>query len=426
MHARSRALVAAVLVAVLALTVGTAANARNTKQDSGKQLTGYFIQWGVYSGFEVKNVDTSGDASKLTQLNYAFSNAAPDSSGNVVCQSGDPWADWQRPVGAASSVDGNDSSGPVQGNLGQLRLLKAAHPQLRVLMSIGGWTWSKYFSDAALTPQSRETFVKSCIDLWIKGNLPGAPAGAAAGIVDGFDLDWEWPGSDGNTGNIIRPQDKQDFTELVKEFRKQLDKLGHTQTKRDYLLTAFLPAAASKIDAGFEVKKIFKDLDYGNLQGYDLHGPWEPTTNHQANLFENPADPTPQPHFSVDTTVRAYLSRGAPAEKITIGVPFYSHGWSGVPPANNGLFQPGTGTGDLLYKNAASLLGSGYTRYWDPVGQDAWLYNGSTFYTFDDPAVMSLKAQYVQRMHLGGAMFWELSGDTSDGQLVSALSAGLG
>jgi chitinase len=338
----------------------------------------------------------------------------------VVCQSGDSWADWQRPVAAANSVDGNDSSGPVQGNLGQLRLLKQKHPQLRVLMSIGGWTWSKWFSDAALTAQSRQTFVKSCIDLWIKGNLPGAPAGAAAGIIDGLDLDWEWPGSDGNAGNIIRPEDKHNFTELVAEFRKQLDAL-----KPGYLLTAFLPAAESKIDAGFEVKKIFRNLDYGNLQGYDLHGPWETTTNHQANLFENPADPTPQPHFSVDATVNAYLQRGAPADKVTIGVPFYSHGWSNVPPANFGLFQTGTGTGDLLYKDAATLLGSGYTRYFDPVAKDAWIFNGNTFYTFDDPSVMTIKAKYVRNKGLGGAMFWELSGDTPDGQLVSALAAGL-
>src|SRR3954454_231456 len=232
MKVRLRVFAVLALVAVAGLVIATTAGAKTAK-DSKKQLTGYFIQWGVYSGFEVNNVQTSGAANRLTQLNYAFSNAAPDANGNVVCQSGDSWADWQRPVAAANSVDGQDSSGPVQGNLGQLRLLKAAHPQLKVLMSIGGWTWSKYFSDAALTVQSRETFVKSCIDLWIKGNLPGAPAGVAAGIIDGFDLDWEWPGSDGNVGNIIRPQDKQDFTELVKEFRKQLDKLGHTQTKRD-------------------------------------------------------------------------------------------------------------------------------------------------------------------------------------------------
>jgi chitinase len=111
--------------------------------------------------------------------------------------------------------------------------------------SLGGWTFSKYFSDAALTAASREHFVSSCIDLFIKGNLPGAPDGAAAGLFDGIDLDWEWPGSEGNAGNIIRAEDKQNFTKLAAEFRRQLDEYGAT-TGEDYLLTSFLPAAPGR------------------------------------------------------------------------------------------------------------------------------------------------------------------------------------
>jgi chitinase len=103
----------------------------------------------------------------------------------------------------------------------------------------------KYFSDAALTAASREHFVSSCIDLFIKGNLPGAPDGAAAGLFDGIDLDWEWPGSEGNAGNIIRAEDKQNFTKLAAEFRRQLDEYGAT-TGEDYLLTSFLPAAPGR------------------------------------------------------------------------------------------------------------------------------------------------------------------------------------
>ena len=390
-----------------------------------KLVVGYYVQWGLYGGYFVKNVETSGSAAKLDVIDYAFGNVAPNADGDIVCQSGDPWADYQTPY--LPQVDGvvPDPNDPMLGNFQQLKALKQLHPNLKVVMSLGGWTWSKYFSDAALTKASREKLVSSCIDLFIKGNLPGLAPGAGAGVFDGFDLDWEWPGSDGNTGNIIRPEDKQNFTLLVKEFRKQLDKYGNTTTKRDYVLTAFLPAARSKIDAGFEVKKIFKDLDWGTVQGYDLHGSWEAFTNHQANLFSSPGDPTPQPHFSVNDTVNAYLDRGAPANKIVVGVPFYSQGWTGASSTNNGLFQTASGLGTQNYWVSRGLLSSGFTRYYDSVSMDAWIFDGSTFWTFDDPAVMQIKGQYVQAQGLGGLMFWELSGDTPDGELISAIASSL-
>jgi chitinase len=131
------------------------------------------------------------------------------------------------------------------------------------------------------------------------------------------------------------------------------------------------------------------------------------------------------PHFSVDTTVKAYLDRGAPAAKVVVGAPFYSQHWEGVTNANNGLFQPGTGAASANYKAVAPLLGSGYTRYFDAVSQTAWIFNGSSFYTFDDPAVMTLKGDYVRDRGLGGIMFWDLTGDTASGDLINGISAGL-
>jgi chitinase len=395
----------------------------------GTELVGYYIQWGLYGrGYTVKNVETSGSADRLTVLNYAFGNVAPDASGDVVCQSGDPWADYGIPYDATTSVDGRASSWPFQGNFQQLKALKGLHPKLKVLISLGGWTWSKYFSDAALTEASRRTLVASCIDLFIKGNLAGTPPGTGAGVFDGFDVDWEWPGSDGNSGNHIRAEDRKNFTKLLAEFRRQLDALGN-----DYLLTAFLPAAPAKIDAGFEVAKIFKYLDYGSVQGYDLHGAWEPVTNHQSNLFTSPLDPS-SPRFSVADTVAAYRARGAPADRIVVGVPFYSRGWSGVAAANNGLYQPATGAAPGVweagvndYKVVKTLVGAGYTRYDDFRSGASWLYSPADgiFWTFDDPIVLAAKAAFVRAAGLGGVMFWELSGDTANGELVSVLADAL-
>ncbi len=429
------------LVATAAVPLASADRGRGHDRSSRAEVVGYFIQWGIYGrGYFVKDVATSGSAAKLTAINYAFVNVAPAAAGDpgVVCKLGDEWADYQRPWTAAESVDGQEVTWPrpILGNFQQLQALKALYPNVKVLASLGGWTWSKYFSDAALTSASRERFVSSCIDLLIKGNIPspgwggmGGP-GAAAGIFDGIDLDWEWPGSDGNVGNIIRPEDKRNFTRLAREFRSQLDDYGE-QTGADYLLTAFLPAAPAKIDAGFEVDEIFESLDFGTVQGYDLHGAWETTTNHQSNLFTSRRDPA-SPRFSVDATVNAYLRRGAPRRDLVAGVPFYSRGWSSVGSAGNGLYQAASGpapgvweAGVNDYDVVKGFAGSGYTRFWDKRAGAAWLFDGATFWTLDDPAVMTKKADYVRRNRLGGLMFWELSGDTPDGELIGAIADGL-
>jgi chitinase len=425
-------------VAVMA-TASAAATDQSQKGVGSTQVVGYFTEWGIYGRqYRVKDVSTSGSAARLDVINYAFANVTPDADGNVVCKLADEWADYQVPWTADQSVTGEAVTWPrpILGNFQQLQALKTLYPSLRVVISLGGWTFSKYFSEAALTDSSRQKFVSSCIDLFLKGNLPdpgwggmGGP-GAAAGVFDGIDLDWEWPGSEGNAGNIIRPEDKQNFTKLVEEFRRQLDTYGQTAGKH-YLLTSFLPAAPAKIDAGFEVRKIFASLDFGTVQGYDLHGAWESTTNHQSNLYTSKDDPA-SPSFSVDDTVHAYVDRGAPASELVIGVPFYSRGWSGVAAMNRGLYQlssapaPGvweTGVND--YEVTEGLLSSGFTRYWDGKAFAAWLFDGTTFWTFDDPIVMKHKAHYVLKNDLGGIMFWELSGDTPDGELIEALAEGL-
>ena len=186
---------------------------------------GYFVQWGIYGrDFVVRDLEDNGSAARLTHINYAFGNVTEDG----VCASADAWADYQVPFGADRAVDGvaDEPGQPLYGNFNQLKKLKAKHPDLKVLISLGGWTLSKFFSDAALTPQSRQAVVESCIDLFIKGNLPGLVPGAGAGVFDGIDLDWEWPGSEGNVGNVIHAEDKQNFTALVAEFRRQLDVYG--------------------------------------------------------------------------------------------------------------------------------------------------------------------------------------------------------
>ncbi|WP_329425161.1 glycosyl hydrolase family 18 protein [Streptosporangium sp. NBC_01495] len=428
---------------------------------SGYARIGYFVQWGIYGRqYFVRNLDTTGAAAKLTHLNYAFGNIDPV---NLTCLqgvtkgttpnpqdpnqgdgSGDADADYGRPMSAAQSVDGVADTGweKLRGNYNQLRKLKAKYPNLKVLISLGGWTYSKYFSDVAATDAARKKFVSSCIDTYIKGNLPvyngaGGP-GSAAGIFDGIDLDWEWPGSEGHAGNHIGPNDKANNTLLIAEFRRQLDALTQ-ETGRRYQLTAFTPADPAKIAAGWDLPEVARSLDIFNVQGYDFHGAgsdnsWEPNrAGHQGNLYTDAEDPYPF-HFSVEDTVDVYLQAGVNPRKITIGLAYYGRGWQGV--ADGGRFgewQSATGAapgqfpdeaGTRGYANLlASVPGCAVRHDEQSVATYCYTGNGGQWWTFDDVWSIGKKTAWLRSKGLLGAMVWEMSGDT--GTLTTALDAGL-
>jgi chitinase len=431
---RAHRLLASAAACVLALTLApsaTAADASGRGRDDFVKV-GYFVQWGIYArSFFVKNLEDNGSAGRLTHINYAFGKVAPNDDGEVVCLSADPWADYQTSFPVEKDVDGvAETAGPLLGNFNQLRELKANHPDLKVLISLGGWTLSQYFSDAALTAASRRTLVESCIDLFVEGNLPavdggvGGP-GSGAGVFDGIDLDWEWPGSEGHPDNTIRPEDKRNFTKLVAEFRAQLDEAGK-QAGKHYELTAFLPAAPAKMDAGFEVRKVFALLDFATVQGYDFHGTWERTTNHQAQLYSPNGDPDPA-GFSLDLAIDSYRARGAPAGKLVVGVPYFGRGWAGVPSANNGLYQTSAGAAPGTFEAGVEdfkvLATKPGTRRHDLVNGAHWLYYDTQWWSYDDAVTVARKMLYVRLNRLGGAMVWSLDGDDGRGTLTATIDA---
>ncbi|MFJ5094122.1 MULTISPECIES: glycosyl hydrolase family 18 protein [unclassified Streptomyces] len=428
---------------------------------AGRQLkVGYYAQWGIYGRqYFVKNLDTSGSAAKLDVINYSFENIDPK---NLTCQAGvtkgvsgnpqdpdegtgagDADADYARPMSAAQSVDGvaDDGWGKLRGNFNQLKKLKAKYPKLKVVVSLGGWTYSKFFSDAAATPQSREKFVKSCVDVWIKGDLPvyngaGGP-GTGAGIFDGIDIDWEWPGSEGHPGNHYGPQDKDNLTALLAEFRRQLDALGGEHK----LLTAFTPADPAKIQAGWDISRIFESLDFANVQGYDFHGAgsdnsWEPNrVGHGSNLYTDTQDPYPF-HFSVENAIKIYLDAGVSPRKLNVGFPFYGRGWQGVADGGvNGEWQSATGAapgqfdteaGVRGYNNLITSFPNMVVRH-DEQSVSTYGYTGpgGQWWSFDDAWSIGKKTAWIKSKGLLGGFVWEMSGDTPNGQLMTALDNGL-
>ncbi|MFF8767188.1 glycosyl hydrolase family 18 protein [Nocardiopsis dassonvillei] len=425
-----------------AVTATTDADGGGPTDPPQERRVAYFTQWGIYGrDYLVNDLVTSGTAEKLTHINYAFGNINANGECFMANQlgQGDAWADYGRSFGAADSVDGVGDTWDqdLRGNFNQLRELKEMYPDLKVNISLGGWTWSEHFSDAALTAESRERMVSSCIDQFLRGNLPvfdgaGGP-GSAYGVFDGIDLDWEWPGSAGHEHNTVRPEDKENFTALVQEFRDQLDAL-EAETSRQYELTAFLPADPEKIELGFEMPQLMTDFDFITVQGYDYHGGWETTANHQSNLLLDPADPGPD-LYSTETTVQAYLDRGVDPADMVLGVPFYGRGWTGVEPGPNGdgLFQSATGPAPGSYeagiddwKVLKDLVGTGgYELYRDDALGTAWLYNGSTFWTYDDEISMTQKTDWAQAQGLGGVMIWSVDGDDANGSLMNAIDTAL-
>ncbi len=400
-----------------------------------KRVIGYFTQWGIYGrNYQVRDIQTSGAAGYLTHINYAFGNVRNNRCEVGVTQpsdsstgaGGDAFADYTKAFSAAQSVDGvgDNWDQPLRGNWNQLKKLKAAHPGLKVLISLGGWTWSRGFSSAARA-ENRQAFVASCIDAYIRGNLPitdgAGGSAAAAGVFDGIDIDWEYPVACGIACGSA--EDRQNFTALLAEFRRQLD-----QVRPGLLLTVAVGAGIDKIRVT-DPNLYAPYLDYLNVMTYDFHGAWDPQTNHHSALFESSADPSSgdQRYYNSNDAIQAFLDRGVPAAKLNLGIGFYGRGWTNVPNVNHGLYQSGSaapGTYEAGIEDYKVLRGRAGTSYVDAQAHAHWKYDGSTFWSYDNPALVTEKMNYVKTQGLGGAFFWEFSGDYQ-GELLKTMGQGL-
>jgi chitinase len=326
-------------------------------------------------------------AAKLTRICYAFANIQ---NGRIAL--GFPDDDRNIPAAVA---------------------LKRQNAALTVLISVGGWSWSGAFSDMALTPESRGTFIDSAVAFVDKYQL------------DGLDIDWEYPGLPGATNNF-HPEDKQNYTALLKELRHRFDREEKRLHRRLYITVAV--GTEPDFLTHTQMNLVQKYVDSVDLMAYDYYEPdsGKITGNH-APLFVNPADPK---HVSADASVHQFEEAGVPAAKLVLGVPFYGHIWGNVPPVNNGLFQPGSAIPNAYSGYGvitSTMLDHGFTRYWDSASSVPYLYNPDKriFVSYEDPESLALKCNYVLGHHLGGIMFWDYSGDPSE-SLLNAVDAGLG
>nr|BAM67140.1 chitinase [Paenibacillus sp. FPU-7] len=426
-------------------TVGAAAS--TPAAAPSYNVVGYFTSWGIYDpNFQVTDLN----ASKLTHLNYAFAdicwngrhgNSSPESpnkttwsctdshvplqkgsvpNGTIVL--GEPWADVNN-SDPAPGVEWEDcDTKALCGNFYALKKLKAANPHLKTLISVGGWTWSNRFSDVAADAATRAVFAKSAVTFLRTYGF------------DGVDLDWEYPVEGGLGGNSARPADKQNYTLLLQEIRKELNAAGAADGKT-YLLT-IASGASQKFVTNTEIDKIAQIVDWINIMTYDFHGDWEKRTNNNAPLYADTRDPDLDKKFYTDGAIQIYKNAGVPGNKLTLGLPFYGRGWTNCAPgaAGDGLYQECTPdwngnyvprgtwdtfeTGNSGFFDYGDLGGNyvnknGYTRYWNDQAKVPYLYNPTTktFISYDDEQSIKFKTDYIKSQGLAGAMVWDTSSD---------------
>jgi chitinase len=407
-----------------------------------KIFGGYFEEWGInYAGYNIADLQKNGVADELTHLIYAFGNVTPTSP--PACAIADPGAAYQN--SSLPSVSGKPYTAPLYGNFGAIQQLKALHPTLKVLISLGGQAGNVAgFVTAAATTAGRSALASSCIDMFVKGNI--AAGVSAPGLFDGFNIDWEFPGA----------ADKQNFTALLKEFRTQLNALSKT-TGRKYVLTFDSPSNPKKY-VNIDLKAAAAQVDFLTIDGYDYAGADEKQTNESSSLYDTAADPVHADDRYIDATVRAYRHAGVPAAKYTMGLPLYAVGWTGVPNVNHGLYQNATapapvpladGSGRCLNTDKATALPGcdtvltagfvtystienlankyGFIAWYDSARVGATLYNpaSGTFYSYDSPAAVAAKTAYIKKKKLGGAYVWALNDDDANGSLTKAIAARL-
>jgi len=371
----------------------------------GNKLMGYFVQWGVYArNYHVKNIHTSGSAAKLTHINYAFGNVT-----NGQCAIGDAYADYDKFYDAASSVDGVSDTwdaGALRGNFNQLRKLKQMYPHIKVLFSFGGWTWSGGFGQAAANPTA---FANSCY------NLVEDPRWAD--VFDGIDLDWEYPNA---CGLSCDTSGFASFRNLMSAVRARFGS-GN-------LVTAAITAdatAGGKIDAA-DYGGAAQYVNWYNVMTYDFFGAWAaqgPTAPHSPlSCYSG----IPIQGFCTEAAIAKLKSKGIPGSKLLPGIGFYGRGWAGVTQSAPGGSATGPAPGTYEQGVDDYKVISGRCAPTGTVGGTAYAFCGGQWWSYDTPSTIGGKMSWARGQGLGGAFFWELSGDTGGGSLITAMKNGLG
>ncbi|WP_416864972.1 MAG: glycoside hydrolase family 18 protein [Imperialibacter sp.] len=336
---------------------------------SNKEIIGYV------PGFRGLLDEKDIDANKLTIINYAF-------------------VDVKDSLAWLTNLE-TDSV-----NFRKLNYLKKDNPDLKIVISIGGWSWSENFSDAVLTASSREKFAKSGTKIVSDYNL------------DGIDIDWEYPGLKGED-NVFRDEDRENFTLMFEAIRKELDALAVTTGKK-YIVSTALPCFPRLFEVT-NMGDVAKHIDFVNIMAYDFYVAGD-TVGHHSNLY--PSE-NYEKENSADKAVKTYIEQGVPAEKLVLGVPFYGRSWTMKSSDNLGILRPRDEVmrgGGFTFIKDSLMAKPGFVRYWDDAAKSPYLFNAGNnqLVVYDDESSVKLKCEYVNDNGLAGIMFWQYASDPKE------------
>uniref|UniRef100_A0A0P0C482 Endochitinase 1 n=1 Tax=Hypocrella siamensis TaxID=696354 RepID=A0A0P0C482_9HYPO len=341
----------------------------------------YYTNWAMYGrNYQPANLS----ASQVSHVLYAFMNLRAD--GTVY--SGDTWADTDKHFATDSW---NDSGKNVYGCVKQMYLLKKANRQLKVMLSIGGWTWSTNFPAAASTAATRSTFAKTAVEFVKDWGF------------DGVDIDWEYPADETEATNMVL---------LLQAVRDELDALqAESAPNYHFQLSIAAPAGPEKYKK-LHLAELGKVLDFVNLMAYDYSGSWSQYSGHDANLYNSNKNPDAT-FFNTDDAVEAYIKGGVPASKLVLGMPIYGRSFENT----DGIGKPFSGIGEGSWEKGVwdykALPKAGAVLQYDSDAKGYYSYDPSTreLISFDTPGMIREKVTYLKGKGMGGSMFWEASAD---------------
>lgn len=400
-----------------------------------RKVVGYFPNYAINSEAHANFSITDLQWDKLTHVQYAFVIADENT---FELKASDPENDLENKFeGRTFYHKGQEvKMDETLGYYGQFNLMHTMmqkYPDVTVLASTGGWAASRSLWLVTDNTDNMKKFANSALEFVRKYGF------------DGIDIDFEFPSETSQSGNPAdfdlsetrRKGISERYGQLIKILRDTFDKAAK-EDGRYYWVTSAV-SASSWVLGGQTNADYLDYLDFVSVMSYDYHGGWNQFVENQANIYPDPADTETAsmavPTLGFDWTYKYY--RGVvQSEKILMGVPYYTRGWTNVSGGKNGLHgsskTPATGIDNIWHDldengkevpaganplwhvlNLMNKEGSSYKKYWDPVGRVPYVWNEETktFLTFEDEQSIQERINYVEENNLGGTLIWVMHGD---------------